>query len=283
MIIYGSRTIQCTYVLSSIAHCTIAATWLAIVETLRRDAGARAAGRMRPSQGAIETNFGLPRASEGAYSVPPASSAARSRAGTGAALRVQRGGSGAGPGQEGPQRPAEGPRPSENPNTRRSEARHLFALYQLISPLVLASCVATASAASSSGRIFLASALPSSTPHWSKELMPQMMPWQKILCSYMATRAPRVRGSSCSNMIELVGLLPSKTLCGSRKLILSSASPEAASSARASSGVLPFMSASVCAKKLDMRIGWWSPTGFWVLAGARKSEGMSLVPWCMSW
>src|SRR4051794_18216039 len=36
----------------------------------------------------------------------------------------------------------------------------------------------------------LASCLPSSTPHWSKLLMFQMTPWVKILCSYIAIRAP---------------------------------------------------------------------------------------------
>lgn len=36
---------------------------------------------------------------------------------------------------------------------------------------------------SSSLRIFLASTLPSSTPHWSKELMSQMAPSVKVKCS----------------------------------------------------------------------------------------------------
>ena len=59
------------------------------------------------------------------------------------------------------------------------------ALKWLISPLVDASCEDTSPSAVSSGRIFLASALPSSTPHWSYELMSQMIPWTKILCSYL--------------------------------------------------------------------------------------------------
>ena len=36
---------------------------------------------------------------------------------------------------------------------------------------------------SSSGTIRCASTLPSSTPHWSKELMPQTVPCVKTLCS----------------------------------------------------------------------------------------------------
>ena len=39
------------------------------------------------------------------------------------------------------------------------------------------------SSACSSGMIATASALPSSTPHWSKESIPQIAPWVKTLCS----------------------------------------------------------------------------------------------------
>ena len=35
----------------------------------------------------------------------------------------------------------------------------------------------------SSGMIATARTLPSSTPHWSKESMPQIAPWVKTLCS----------------------------------------------------------------------------------------------------
>ena len=38
-------------------------------------------------------------------------------------------------------------------------------------------------AGSSSGMMRWARTLPSSTPHWSKELMFQMTPWVKTLCS----------------------------------------------------------------------------------------------------
>ena len=35
----------------------------------------------------------------------------------------------------------------------------------------------------SSGMIRFASTLPSSTPHWSNESIPQIVPWVKTLCS----------------------------------------------------------------------------------------------------
>ena len=49
--------------------------------------------------------------------------------------------------------------------------------------LVEGSWVVGVAEAWSSGRMVLASCLPSSTPNWSKELMFQMVPWTKILCS----------------------------------------------------------------------------------------------------
>ena len=44
------------------------------------------------------------------------------------------------------------------------------------------------------GRSAWRATLPSSTPHWSKESMPQIAPWVKTLCSYSATSEPRVCG-----------------------------------------------------------------------------------------
>ena len=44
------------------------------------------------------------------------------------------------------------------------------------------------------GRSAWPATLPSSTPHWSKESMPQIAPWVKTLCSYSATSDPRVCG-----------------------------------------------------------------------------------------
>jgi ribosomal protein L17 len=57
--------------------------------------------------------------------------------------------------------------------------------------------------------------LPSSTPHWSKGLMPQMAAWQNTLCSYRATRAPRLWGVSAGSHSVLLGTLPAKVRCGS--------------------------------------------------------------------
>ena len=77
--------------------------------------------------------------------------------------------------------------------------------------------------------------------------------------------APSVYGVSRSNMIELVGLLPGKTLCGASSLISASDMPPfALNSARTSSSDLPFIRASVCAKKLESRMVWCSPIGFCV-------------------
>ena len=63
------------------------------------------------------------------------------------------------------------------------------------------------------------------------------------------------------------------------------AAPAASSSLRTSASDLPRMSASVWAKKLESRIRWCLPsakgvTGF---TAARKSAGISLVPWWISW
>lgn len=50
-------------------------------------------------------------------------------------------------------------------------------------PPVEASCPLPAPGSSISLRIFLANTLPSSTPHWSNELMSQMAPSVKVRCS----------------------------------------------------------------------------------------------------
>ena len=49
-----------------------------------------------------------------------------------------------------------------------------------------------------------ASALPSSTPHWSKELMPHNAPLVKTRCSYIATSAPSDRGVSACRFVHRV-------------------------------------------------------------------------------
>src|SRR5579872_310235 len=103
--------------------------------------------------------------------------------------------------------------------------------------------------------------LASSTPHWSNELMFQMMPWTKILCSYIAISEPSVRGVIFWTRIEFVGRLPLNTLCGTSLSSASSCIPCAVSSERTSSAVLPRISASVCAKKFESRIAWCSPIG----------------------
>lgn len=101
-----------------------------------------------------------------------------------------------------------------------------------------------------------------------------------LLLSSQRTNAPRVLGVSFWNKIELVGRLPSKTLLFNSASLLASAP----SSALTVSSSLPNASASGWAKKLERRIWWWRllRRGFWDSMGARKSAGMSLVPWWMS-
>jgi hypothetical protein len=78
-------------------------------------------------------------------------------------------------------------------------------LYVLINPFVEASWVEIGVGSASSGRIFLASCFPSSTPHWSKLKMFQRTPCTKILCSYMAMRLPRTLGVSFLKRMLFVG------------------------------------------------------------------------------
>lgn len=94
------------------------------------------------------------------------------------------------------------------------------------------------------------------------------------------TGIPSVAGVKSGNMILLLGLLPSNTL-----LLINASVALAPTSLRTSSSVFPNASASGCAKKFERRmrwcLEWW--IGLCVVAGARKSAGMSLVPWCTSW
>ena len=80
---------------------------------------------------------------------------------------------------------------------------------------------------------------------------------------------------SRSARIVFEGRLPSKTRCGTR----SSGVP----SARTSSAVLPKASASVWANTLAISRSWCSPSGFSERPKAMKSQGISFVPWWISW
>src|SRR5574337_209586 len=55
-----------------------------------------------------------------------------------------------------------------------------------------------------------ASALPSSTPHWSKLLIPHSAPLTKTRCSYSAISAPSDRGVNRSSTSVVLGRLPGK-------------------------------------------------------------------------
>ena len=71
------------------------------------------------------------------------------------------------------------------------------------------------------------------------------------------------------------GRLPSKTRWGT--------SQSGVPSAFTSSGVLPKASASVWAKTFAIRRSWCRPSGLSVWQKPMKSQGMTLVPWWMSW
>ena len=117
----------------------------------------------------------------------------------------------------------------------------------------------------------------------------QLTPWVKILCSYMAMRAPRVKGLIWSTMMLLVGLLPVNSLWGAILSISDWLLPAFFSSAttwghtkveekslvKISDTQLvltiswikklptwalsfPLIRASVWAKKLESRMVWWS-------------------------
>ena len=64
-----------------------------------------------------------------------------------------------------------------NQRSRNARYRRINALVELSWPRLGSASLC------SSGTICFASALPSSTPHWSKELIPQIAPWVNTLCS----------------------------------------------------------------------------------------------------
>ena len=76
------------------------------------------------------------------------------------------------------------------------------------SAFVELSCCARVVAARELVAMRPASFLPSSTPHWSNESMPQIAPSVITLCSYAATSAPSVRGVELVGEQHLDGRLP---------------------------------------------------------------------------
>jgi hypothetical protein len=75
--------------------------------------------------------------------------------------------------------------PASSLNSRflRQRAGQRSALMCLTSPAVDASCFAASSLPSTTGKSSVASSLPSSTPHWSKELMSNIVPSTNTRCS----------------------------------------------------------------------------------------------------
>jgi hypothetical protein len=88
------------------------------------------------------------------------------------------------------------------------------------------------------GAMSLASTLPSSTPHWSKLLMPQTEPLTNTRCSCSAISAPRLAGVRASSSKKVLGRLPVKWRW-----------PPASA--------LPCISACACASALASSRSWW--------------------------
>ncbi len=82
-------------------------------------------------------------------------------------------------------------------------------------------------------------------------------------------------GSSRSARIVFEGRLPSITRCGT--------TASGVPSSRTCSGVLPKASASAWAKTFDISRSWCSPSGLLERMKPMKSQGISRVPWWISW
>ncbi len=126
----------------------------------------------------------------------------------------------------------------------------------------------------------LARTFPSSTPHWSKLLIPQIAPWTSTLCSYRAISCPSTDGDSRGHRIVVEGMLPGKVRWGTNR----SSTP----SARTSSAVRPKASASPCASRLAINWSWWTlaVSSGRSTSGCRnpiRSHGIVVVPWWISW
>lgn len=74
--------------------------------------------------------------------------------------------------------------------------------------------------------------------------------------SYLLIKAPRIKGVNFFTTMLFVGLFPSNILCGNSKSTCSALNPDFCNSARASFSFLPFIKASVCAKKFASKILW---------------------------
>ncbi len=80
---------------------------------------------------------------------------------------------------------------------------------------------------------------------------------------------------STSASRTFVGRLPSITRCAT--------TCSGVPSARTSASVLPKASAWAWAKTFDERMSWWSRSGLRLLAKPMRSQGISFVPWWISW
>ena len=124
-----------------------------------------------------------------------------------------------------------------------------------------------------SGMIAVASCLPSSTPHWSNELMFQIVALREHLVLVDRDELPeRVRREAFGE--DRVG----RVVAGERAARTWLGTPR-----RDLARVLPKASASVCASKLAMSRSWCVPTSWLACTNPMKSAGISFVPWWISW
>ena len=98
-----------------------------------------------------------------------------------------------------------------------------------------------------SSKMVLADCFPSSTPHWSKLKIFQIMPCTNILCSYSAISEPKDSGVSFSIKSVFVGLFPAKILKGAKNSVFSGEIPNLFKSATTCVTVFPINTDSVCA------------------------------------
>ena len=136
----------------------------------------------------------------------------------------------------------------------------------------------------SSASIFLASTLPSSTPHWSKLLMPQSTPWTKILCSYSAISAPRRGGVRYSSRMRVARAVAGEGLVRRQAFDLGQRQALVPAGRRA----LRRRLAAHQRLRLGQAVG--QQRGVVVArsscagrSAAMNSTGITSVPWCSSW
>jgi hypothetical protein len=146
------------------------------------------------------------------------------------------------------------------------------------SPLVELSRPAADALPSTIGSRPVASSLPSSTPHWSKALMPKSAP-RRRRDARRARPAGRARTDrACGRGSSPTGRLPENTRCGAISSICACGAA-LGHLGRASASVRPFISACDCARQLaSSRSRDGRPDPARGPAATMNSTGMTSVP-----